>query len=110
MAVKIRLTRIGAKGKPIDRVVVADSESPRDGKFLEILGNYDPRKNPAEIILKEERVREWLAKGAKPKLTVSPLLAKKVIGKQGRTAKAMRTILSAASTKIRKRTILEIIE
>lgn len=79
MAVKIRLTRIGAKGKPIYRVVVADSESPRDGKFLEILGNYDPRKNPAEIILKEERVREWLAKGAKPTLTVSQLLEKKGI-------------------------------
>ncbi|MBU2054009.1 MAG: 30S ribosomal protein S16 [Proteobacteria bacterium] len=79
MAVKIRLTRIGAKGKPIYRVVVADSESPRDGKFLEILGNYDPRKNPAEVILKEERVREWLAKGAKPTLTVSQLLEKKGI-------------------------------
>ena len=79
MAVKIRLTRIGAKGKPSYRVVVAESESPRDGKFLEILGNYDPKKNPAEIILKEERVREWLAKGAKPTLTVSQLLEKKGI-------------------------------
>ena len=79
MAVKIRLTRIGAKGKPIYRVVVAGSESPRDGKFLEILGNYDPNKNPAEVILKEERVRQWLAKGAKPTLTVSQLLEKKGI-------------------------------
>jgi len=79
MAVKIRLTRIGAKGKPSYRVVVADSASPRDGKFLEILGNYDPKKDPAEVILKEERVREWLAKGAKPTLTVSQLLEKKGI-------------------------------
>jgi small subunit ribosomal protein S16 len=79
MAVKIRLTRIGAKGKPSYRVVVADSESPRDGKFLEILGNYDPKKNPAEVILKEDRVREWLSKGAKPTLTVSQLLEKKGI-------------------------------
>ena len=79
MAVKMRLTRIGAKGKPIYRVVVADSESPRDGKFLEILGNYDPNPNPAEVILKEERVRHWLAKGAKPTLTVSQLLEKKGI-------------------------------
>jgi len=75
----MRLTRVGGKGKPIYRVVVADSESPRDGKFLEILGNYDPNKNPAEVILKEERVRQWLAKGAKPTLTVSQLLKKKGI-------------------------------
>ena len=79
MAVKIRLTRIGAKGKPSYRVVVAGSESPRDGKFLEILGNYDPNQNPAAVILKEERVRQWLAKGAKPTLTVSQLLEKKGI-------------------------------
>mgnify|MGYP001563545243 FL=1 len=73
------MTRIGAKGKPSYRVVAADSESPRDGKFLEILGNYDPKKNPAEVILKEDRVREWLSKGAKPTLTVSQLLEKKGI-------------------------------
>jgi small subunit ribosomal protein S16 len=79
MAVKMRLTRIGGKGKPMYRVVVADSEFPRDGKFLEILGNYDPNKNPAEVTLKEERVRQWLAKGAKPTLTVSQLLKKKGI-------------------------------
>ena len=75
----MRLTRVGAKGKPSYRVVVADSESPRDGKFLEILGNYDPNQNPAAIVLKEERVRQWLAKGAKPTLTVSQLLEKKGI-------------------------------
>jgi len=79
MAVKIRLTRMGAKGKPSYRVVAAESESPRDGKFLEILGNYDPKKNPAEVVLKEERIREWLARGAKPTLTVSQLLEKKGI-------------------------------
>jgi small subunit ribosomal protein S16 len=79
MAVKMRLTRKGGKGKPIYRVVVADSECPRDGKFLEILGTYDPNQNPAAVILKEERIRQWLAKGAKPTLTVSQLLAKKGI-------------------------------
>jgi small subunit ribosomal protein S16 len=72
----MRLTRIGGKGKPSYRVVVADVNAPRDGKFLEILGNYDPQKNPAEIILKEDRVREWLSKGATPTLTVSQLLEK----------------------------------
>lgn len=74
MAVKIRLTRMGAKSKPFYRIVAADTDSPRDGKFLEILGNYDPKKNPAEITVKEDRVRDWLAKGAKATLTVSNIL------------------------------------
>ncbi len=79
MAVKMRLTRMGARKKPYYRIVVADSVSPRDGKFIEIVGNYDPKKNPAEINLKEDRVREWLVKGAEPTLTVSQLLRKKGI-------------------------------
>ncbi len=79
MAVKIRLTRMGAKGKPYYRIVAADIDFPRDGKFLEILGNYDPKKNPAEVNVKEDRVRDWLAKGAKPTLTVSNLLKAKGI-------------------------------
>jgi small subunit ribosomal protein S16 len=79
MAVKIRLTRMGAKGKPFYRIVAADTTAPRDGKFLEILGNYDPKKDPPEIVLKEDLVKIWLAKGAKPTLTVSQLLAKKGI-------------------------------
>lgn len=74
MAVKIRLTRMGAKSKPYYRIVVADVDSPRDGRFLEILGNYDPKKNPAEINVKEDRVHDWLAKGAKATATVSNLL------------------------------------
>ena len=79
MAVKIRLTRMGAKSKPYYRVVAADINSPRDGKFLEILGNYDPQKNPVEINLKEDRVRDWLSKGATATLTVSNLLKTKGI-------------------------------
>jgi small subunit ribosomal protein S16 len=79
MAVKMRLTRMGTKKKPYYRIVVADSVSPRDGKFIEIVGNYDPKKNPAEITVKEDRVREWLSKGAEPTLTVSQLLGKKGI-------------------------------
>jgi small subunit ribosomal protein S16 len=77
MAVKIRLARMGSKGKPFYRIVVANSESPRDGKLLEIVGNYDPKKDPAEITLKEDRIVDWLSKGAKPTLTVSQLLEKK---------------------------------
>jgi len=79
MAVKIRLTRMGTRKKPYYRIIVADSVSPRDGKFIEIVGNYDPKKDPAEITLKEDRIKEWLTKGAEPTLTVSQLLRKKGI-------------------------------
>ncbi len=79
MALKMRLVRIGAKKKPFYRIVVAASESPRNGRFIEIVGNYDPGKDPAEVIVKEDRVREWLSKGAVPSVTVSSLLKKKSI-------------------------------
>jgi len=70
---------MGARKKPYYRIVVADSAAPRDGKFIEIVGNYDPKKDPAVITLKEDRIREWLTKGAEPTLTVSQLLRKKGI-------------------------------
>ncbi|HPK54459.1 MAG TPA: 30S ribosomal protein S16 [Smithellaceae bacterium] len=79
MAVRIRLTRKGAKSKPYYRIVAADVDFPRDGRFLEILGNYDPKKNPVELNVKEDRVRDWLAKGAKATVTVSSLLKTKGI-------------------------------
>ena len=74
MAVKIRLTRIGAKKKPFYRIVAADSQSPRDGKFLEILGTYDPHQEPAEVKVKPELLKKWLDQGAKPTDTVAALL------------------------------------
>lgn len=77
MAVKIRLTRMGTKKKPFYRIVVAENEAPRDGRFIEIVGNYDPMKDPAEINLKEDRVTDWLSKGATPTQTVLSLLKKK---------------------------------
>ena len=77
MATRIRLTRMGAKKKPFYRIVVAENEAPRDGRFIEIVGNYDPLKDPAGINIKEDRVIDWLAKGAKPTQTVSSLLKKK---------------------------------
>ncbi len=64
MAVRIRLARIGAKKKPFYRLVAADSEAPRDGKFLEILGYYNPMKDPEEINIRQDKVRYWLEKGA----------------------------------------------
>jgi len=76
MAVKIRLARHGAKKKPFYRIVVADRESPRDGKYLENVGTYDPLYDPAKITLKTERVRYWMGQGALPTDTVRSLLKK----------------------------------
>ena len=74
MAVRIRLTRVGSKKNPIYRVVVADSRSPRDGRFIEIVGRYNPQTDPSIIELDEEKLRGWLAKGAQPSDAVSRLL------------------------------------
>ncbi|MCK4603728.1 MAG: 30S ribosomal protein S16 [Deltaproteobacteria bacterium] len=76
MAIKIRLTRHGRKKKPFYRVVAANSEAPRDGKFLEILGTYDPLKDPAEFKVDSSKVDKWLSLGAKPSDTVRSLLKK----------------------------------
>jgi small subunit ribosomal protein S16 len=77
MAVRIRLARMGAKKRPFYRIVVADSESPRDGRFIEIIGNYDPKTDPATVTVKEDRASEWLSKGALPTGTVSSLFKKR---------------------------------
>ena len=74
MAVKVRLSRAGGKHRPFYRIVVADERAPRDGAFLELLGTYDPKVDPAEVTLKQERIDYWLSKGAKPSRTVSELL------------------------------------
>ena len=77
MAVKLRLTRVGSKKNPVYRIVAADSRSPRDGKFLEIVGRYNPQTDPSTIELNEERIRDWLSKGAQPSATVQRLLKAK---------------------------------
>ena len=64
--VRLRLRQVGSKGQPSYRIVAAEKEAPRDGRFLEILGFYNPRTDPATITLKEERVYDWLSKGAQP--------------------------------------------
>jgi small subunit ribosomal protein S16 len=74
MALKIRLARLGAKKKPFYRIVVADSAAKRDGRFLEVVGFYDPNQNPARVTLKKDLVDHWLARGAKPTDTVHSLL------------------------------------
>lgn len=76
VAVKIRLRRMGAKKNPFYRIVVADSRFPRDGRFIEILGFYDPLKDPAEIKINEDKALDWLKKGAQPTETARALLKK----------------------------------
>lgn len=77
--VKIRLRRMGAKKAPFYRVVVADSRSPRDGRFIEEIGYYDPMKNPADIKIDAEKAQTWLKNGAQPTETVKALLKKSEI-------------------------------
>jgi small subunit ribosomal protein S16 len=74
--VKIRLKRMGAHKKPFYRVVVADSRTPRNGRFIEEIGTYDPLKNPSEIKIDNEAAKKWLANGAQPTDTVKALLKK----------------------------------
>ena len=77
MAVKIRLTRMGSKKKPFYRIIAADSEAPRDGRFLEILGYYDPMKEPCVIEIHKDKVTSWLDKGAMVSDSAKALLKKK---------------------------------
>ena len=74
MAVRIRLARHGAKKRPFYRIVATDRENPRDGRFLEKLGTYDPKYDPAKVTVKTERVQYWIDKGATPSHTVKSLL------------------------------------
>jgi small subunit ribosomal protein S16 len=81
LAVKLRLTRIGSKKNPVYRVVAADSRSPRDGKFIEIVGRYNPQMEPSLIEFDEDKVRTWLNNGAQPTEPVARLLKAKGISK-----------------------------
>jgi small subunit ribosomal protein S16 len=74
MAVRVRLTRVGGKKNPIWRVVVADQRSPRDGRFIETIGHYNPRTEPSTIVIDEERLQHWLDRGAQPSGTVKQLM------------------------------------
>ena len=74
MAVRMRLTRVGSKKNPIYRVVVADSRSPRDGRFIEIIGRYNPQTDPSTIDIDKAKVEGWLAKGAQPSDPVRKLI------------------------------------
>ncbi|MBJ7596457.1 MAG: 30S ribosomal protein S16 [Candidatus Dormibacteraeota bacterium] len=92
--VKIRLKRMGAKKRPFYRLVVADSRSPRDGRFIELLGFYDPLPNPAKVQIDADKVREWIGKGARPSDAARALLVE-----QGILAKIPRTFKPAPEPK-----------
>ena len=74
MAVRMRLTRVGSKKNPIYRVVVADSRSPRDGRFIEIVGRYNPQTDPSTIELDDAKIKDWIGKGAQPSDAVAKLI------------------------------------
>jgi small subunit ribosomal protein S16 len=73
MSVRVRLTRVGSKKNPIWRVVVADQRSPRDGRFIETIGHYNPQTEPSTIVIDEERLRHWVERGAQPTSAVKQL-------------------------------------
>jgi small subunit ribosomal protein S16 len=99
--VRIRLRRTGSKGQPSYRLVIADKESPRDGRFLEIVGFYNPRTEPATLDIKEDRIFEWMSKGAQPSESVAQLF--KTAGTDARfdrfkKGEAVETLLTEAET------------
>lgn len=96
--VKIRLRRMGAKKQPTYRFVVADSRAPRDGKFIEILGHYNPRTEPKTIVVNDEKARAWLAKGAQPTPTVRRLFAERGLTERGPIPETKRPPKSAKGT------------
>jgi len=101
--VKIRLRRVGARNKPMYRIVVADSRSPRDGAFIEVIGHYNPMTDPETIDVDKEKAIKWLGCGAKPTDTVSRLLSKsevpvKLEQKSTKKPKAAKSKKSAAKT------------
>jgi small subunit ribosomal protein S16 len=99
--VRIRLRRTGQKGQPSYRLIIADKESPRDGRFLEIVGFYNPRTEPATLNIKEDRIYEWMSKGAQPTESVAQLF--KTAGTSDRferfkAGEAVETLLAEAET------------
>jgi small subunit ribosomal protein S16 len=88
MAVKIRLARHGTRKRPFYRIVVADTESPRDGRFIERVGVYDPRPSPSRVEFAKERVEDWLHRGARPTQTVAQLMKRAGITGRAREATA----------------------
>ncbi len=88
MAVRIRMTRAGTRNSPFYRIVVADIRAPRDGRFIEMVGTYDPRTDPPQVSMKHERLQHWIKKGAVPSRTVSQLMLRAKRAAQTEAAEA----------------------
>jgi small subunit ribosomal protein S16 len=106
--VRIRLRRTGLKGQPSYRIIAADKEAPRDGRFLEILGFYNPRTNPSTVEVKEERVFDWMSKGAQPSESVIKIFT--TIGLMDRFARvkageSLETVMADSAAAKLKRTV-----
>ncbi len=106
--VRIRLRRTGQRGQASYRVIVADKESPRDGRFLEIVGSYNPRTNPPTVELKEDRIYDWMSKGAQPSESVVKLFNS--VGLLDRFARfksgeAVETLVAEAKAGVEKRAV-----
>jgi len=98
MSVRVRLTRVGSKKNPIWRVVVADQRSPRDGRFIETVGQYNPQTDPSTIVLDEERLQHWIARGAQPTGTVKQLMKAYAKGPHEAPAPAEPEVAAATAT------------
>jgi len=95
--VRIRLSRVGAKNQPSYRVIVADQRSPRDGRFIEIIGHYNPRTDPPTVVIKEDRALHWLGQGAQPSDPVRRMLDNLgILAKMGQTEAIAESDPSAA--------------
>ncbi|MBC5798908.1 MAG: 30S ribosomal protein S16 [Candidatus Eremiobacteraeota bacterium] len=95
--VKIRLRRMGAKKQPTYRFVVTDARSPRDGRFIEIVGHYNPRSNPKTVVLEEDKIKSWLSKGAQPSDPVRRLLAERGLVERGPIPQTKRASKASAT-------------
>ncbi len=103
MSVRLRLARKGDKGRPFYRIVAADWQNPRDGKYLEIVGTYNPRSNPPACALKEDLIKKWVGNGAKPTLIVKNLIIKNIPGLIEKTEEHQKKKIQEARRKRKER-------
>jgi len=102
MSVRVRLTRVGSKKNPIWRVVVSDQRSPRDGRFIETIGHYNPQTEPSTIVIDEERFQHWVSRGAQPTNTVKQLVKAHAKGVAGGTATGSAGVSQAPAGALRR--------
>jgi small subunit ribosomal protein S16 len=107
MSVRVRLTRVGSKKNPIWRVVVSDQRSPRDGRFIETIGHYNPQTEPSTIVLDEERFQHWVSRGAQPTNTVKQLVKAHAKGLAGGTSTGSAGVSQAPAAVVEPEAVAE---